>query len=66
MVESDFDRSRYSPNFPGHCLTHRVSARPALVGVPQEGDMDTTTLLIIILVVLILFGGDWYGRGRWF
>jgi len=27
--------------------------------------MDNATLLIVILLILILFGGDYYGRGRW-
>jgi hypothetical protein len=30
-----------------------------------EDNMDTTTLLINIVLVLILFGGSFYGRGRW-
>ena len=35
---------------------------------PIFGDSSgwTWALTIIILVVLVLFGGGWYGRGRWF
>lgn len=32
----------------------------------QELPMDTTTLLIIIVVLFVLFGGGFYGRGRWY
>jgi len=28
--------------------------------------MDTPTLLIVLIIVLIVFGGGWYGRGRWY
>jgi hypothetical protein len=27
--------------------------------------MDNATLLIVILLILRLFGGGYYGRGRW-
>jgi hypothetical protein len=33
--------------------------------VQTEKSMDNATLLIVILLILILFGGDYYGRGRW-
>jgi hypothetical protein len=33
--------------------------------VQTEKSMDNATWLIVILLILILFGGGYYGRGRW-
>src|SRR5512132_3210245 len=41
------------------------SVRGPQLAASSGGSMDTTTLVIIIIVVRILFGGGWYGRGRW-
>jgi hypothetical protein len=32
----------------------------------QERNMDNTTLIILIIILFLVFGGGWYGRGRWF
>ncbi len=32
----------------------------------KEGTMDNTTLIVIIIILFLVFGGGWYGRGRWY
>ena len=34
--------------------------------IAKEGNMDNTTLIIIIIILFLVFGGGWYGRGRWY
>jgi uncharacterized membrane protein YdfJ with MMPL/SSD domain len=43
-------------------------AAPALLqnGIAKERTMDNTTLIIIIIILFLVFGGGWYGRGRWY